>query len=556
VIAEDHVSVTAQAFPLGGWSGSATPAFTPAEVARMTHRVRETAFVVVDPATGRLGVAAGGTMVDPATPGAHEVAAVLAPIYPEWLGDRSFAEAHRVRFPYVAGEMANGIATTRLVIEMAKSGYLGFFGAAGLGPDRVDAAIVQLIDALGHDGPAWGSNLIHSPNEPALEEAVADLYITRGVRKVSASAYMSLTPAVVRYAYTGARPGPAGSVHRPNMVFAKISRPEIARHFINPAPPAMLDSLVANGKLTADEAGLAANLAVAEDITVESDSGGHTDNRPLAPLFAAIQAVRDEVVAARGYTRPVRLGAAGGIGTPHAVAAAFALGASYVLTGSINQSCVEAGLAKDAKEMLGQAGLADVTMAPAADMFELGVELQVLKRGTMFAPRARKLYQLYRAYPSLDEIPPEAIEDLEKHVLGASVDDCWAATREFWMERDPGQVAEAEDDPRHKMALTFRSYLGLSSRWSINGHQDRRVDYQIWCGPAMGAFNAWTAGSFLAEPDKRTVTQVANNLMEGAAVLTRAQQFRACGVAVPPDAFNYRPRPLRGPEPGHAGMPK
>jgi len=33
--------------------------------------------------------------------------------------------------------------------------------------------------------------------------------------------------------------------------------------------------------------------------------------------------------------------------------------------------------------------------------------------------------------------------------------------------------------------------------------------------------------------------------MEGAAVLTRAQQLRTFGVAVPPEAFNYRPRPLR-----------
>jgi PfaD family protein len=307
----------------------------------------------------------------------------------------------------------------------------------------------------------------------------------------------------------------------------------------------MLASLVADGRLTADEARLAAGLPVAEDLTVESDSGGHTDNRPLAPLFAAIAAIRDEVVAARGYRRPVRLGAAGGIGTPQAVAAAFALGASYVLTGSINQACVEAGIAADAKAMLAAADIADVTMAPAADMFELGVSLQVLKRGTMFAARARKLYALYRTHPSLEAIPPDVLAGLEKQILGMSVADSWAATREFWLVRDPDQVTRAELDPRHRMALTFRSYLGLSSRWSIAGEQDRRIDYQIWCGPAMGAFNAWTAGSFLAEPGNRTVTQVANNLMEGAAVLTRAQQFRTVGVAVPPEAFTYRPRPLR-----------
>src|SRR5262249_19118842 len=58
----------------------------------------------------------------------------LPPLYPEWLGDRSFAEAHGIRFPYATGSMANGIATPRLVIAVARAGMLGFYGAAGLSP--------------------------------------------------------------------------------------------------------------------------------------------------------------------------------------------------------------------------------------------------------------------------------------------------------------------------------------------------------------------------------------------------------------------------------------
>lgn len=194
--------------------------------------------------------------------------------------------------------------------------------------------------------------------------------------------------------------------------------------------------------------------------------------------------------------------------------------------------------------MLATADIADVTMAPAADMFELGVELQVLKRGTMFAPRSKQLYQVYRAYPSLDSIPPDIAAELEKNVLNMTLDECWATTRAFWMDRDPDQVAKAEADQRHKMALTFRSYLGLSSRWAIDGEAGRQLDYQIWCGPAMGAFNQWTSGSFLADPANRTAVQVAMNLLEGAAVVTRAHQLRSYGVPVPSEAFNYRPRPL------------
>jgi len=38
--------------------------------------------------------------------------------------------------------------------------------------------------------------------------------------------------------------------------------------------------------------------------------------------------------------------------------------------------------------------------------------------------------------------------------------------------------------------------------------------------------------------------QVARNLMEGAAVVSRACQLRSYGVPVPGAAFDFRPRPL------------
>ena len=75
---------------------------------------------------------------------------------------------------------------------------------------------------------------------------------------------------------------------------------------------------------------------------------------------------------------------------------------------------LESGLSEEGRQMLAAADIADVTMAPAADMFELGVDLQVLKRGTMFAVRARKLHDLYKAYPSKPYVFPE---------WGLSVDD-------------------------------------------------------------------------------------------------------------------------------------
>ncbi|MFN2425271.1 MAG: PfaD family polyunsaturated fatty acid/polyketide biosynthesis protein [Candidatus Binatia bacterium] len=530
----------------GIWTGDGSaPAFSQADILTATQRLREPVHIVREPSLGRIGIAWGGTLT--ATRNGKpswSLLGTLPAIFPEWLGDRSFGEVHSTRFPYVAGEMANGIATAPMVIAMARAGMLGFFGAAGLTLARVEAAIDEIEAALGTDGPAWGINLIHSPNEPALEEAVADLYIRRSVRRVSASAYMNLTLPLVRYAYSGVGADSSGSITRRNHVFAKISRPEVARRFMEPAPAEMLDALVSRGQLTSDEARLARSLPVAEDYTVESDSGGHTDNRPLTALFPTILALRDQMTATHHYQRPMRVGAAGGLGTPSSLAAAFSLGAAYVLTGSINQAAVESGLHADGREMLAKADLADVAMAPAADMFELGVQVQVLKRGTMFSVRAKRLYDLYRTYASLEAVPADERARVEKDMLRCSFEEAWQSTREFWLDTDPEEVARAETDAHHRMALVFRSYLGQSSKWSIAGTPERRSDYQIWCGPAMGAFNAWTSGSFLAESSNRGVVQIARNLLEGAAVVTRAQQLRSFGVPVPPAAFDYRPRPL------------
>jgi trans-AT polyketide synthase/acyltransferase/oxidoreductase domain-containing protein len=506
-----------------------------------SHRAREPVHVVRHPA-GHVGVAFGG-QPEPEPPRADETAwlGTLPALFPEWLGERSFGETHGTRFSYIAGAMANGIGSPAIVIAMAQLGALGFFGAAGLGLHRVEAGIDEIQRAVGPR--PYGVNLIHSPQEPLLERGNVELLLKKDVRRVSASAYMALTAPLVRYACSGLREV-NGRIERRNHVFAKISRPETARRFLSPAPRDLLEALVRDGLLTADEARLALRVPVAEDVTVESDSGGHTDNQPLGAVFPVIAALRDALCAEHGYERPVRVGAAGGLGTPQAVAAAYAMGAAYVLTGSVNQSSVEAALSPRAKEMLCKADVADVTMAPAADMFELGVEVQVLRRGTMFAARASRLRDLYARYDAFERIPAEDRARLEREIFCAPVDRVWQDTRAFWAQRDPRQAERGDTDPKHRLALLFRWYLGKASRWAIDGDPARVADYQIWCGPAQGSFNQWVKGSFLEPAANRTVSQIARNLLEGAAVVTRAQQLRAYGVAVPRAAFQFAPRPL------------
>ena len=73
---------------------------------------------------------------------------------------------------------------------------------------------------------------------------------------------------------------------------------------------------------------------MADDLTVEADSGGHTDNRPLVILLPTMLKLRDELQEARPYST-VGVVVAGA----RAVIGAFAIGAAYVVTGSVNQAC-------------------------------------------------------------------------------------------------------------------------------------------------------------------------------------------------------------------------
>jgi PfaD family protein len=504
----------------------------------IAHAIREPAFVLRAP-NGAIGLALGGEMAS-AGPGLSLLGIVPA-FYPEWLGDRSFNERYGTRFAYVVGEMAHGIASPAMAIAAGRAGMLGFIGTAGLSPARIEAMVREVQAALSPLGRAFGANLIHTPGEPALEHAIADIFCRLNVPAVSASAFMSLTPAIVRLSASGMRRDAEGRVVRARAIFAKISRPETAKLFMSPPPAAMLRALVAEGHLTPEEAELAAELPLAEDITVEGDSGGHTDNRPLAVALARVAQLRDSLAP---KTR-IRIGAAGGLGTPQAVASAFALGADYVLTGSVNQSSVESGLSAQARAMLQHIDMADVAMAASADMFELGVKVQVLKRGTMFAGRANRLFDLYTRYDSLSALPPETQRQLEQDFFRAPLEKIWEETCSFFAERNPAEITRAEKDLKHQMALVFRWYLGNSIRWAMTGEESRKIDFQIWCGPAMGAFNAWSQGSHFDTPEARTVEQIGKNLLEGAATLLRAQAFRSMGVGLPPTAFQFTPRRLQ-----------
>ncbi|MEV0278907.1 PfaD family polyunsaturated fatty acid/polyketide biosynthesis protein [Streptomyces sp. NPDC050610] len=494
----------------------------------------------------------GATHDAPALDSGTTALAAAAPQPPERLGSAEFRRHHGVRYAYMAGAMAGGISSEDLVIALARGGCLASFGSAGLSGDRVGQALARLERELGRDQAPYACNLIHSPMAPNLERTCVDACLRHAVRCVEASAFVQLTPDLVRYRLAGLRRDPgATGVRAEHRLIAKVSRPETAELFLHPAPEALAADLVARGLISAEQAELGRSVPMADDITVEADSGGHTDRRPLTVMLPAVIRLRDRVARERPYAAPVRIGAAGGIGTPEAVVAAYAMGAAYVVTGSVNQAATEAGTSPDVKRLLAGAGPADCAMAPAADMFEQGVRVQVLARGSMFAGHADRLYGLYRDHGGLADLPAAERAYVEERVLRRPLDEVWKDTAEFLRERHPEWLRRAERDPKYRMAMVFRWYLAMGSRWAVAGDGERRNDWQVWCGPAMGAFNSWTAGSALAVPEQRRVTVIAEQLLRGSAFHSRVTQLRLAGVRLPAASSTYRlppavPGPARG----------
>jgi PfaD family protein len=281
---------------------------------------------------------------------------------------------------------------------------------------------------------------------------------------------------------------------------------------------------------------------MADDITVEADSGGHTDNRPLVSLLPAILDLRDAMQEKQPHIQAIRIGAAGGISTPASALAAFSMGAAYIVTGSVNQACVEAGTSAYVKKQLAQTEMADITMAPCADMFEMGVKVQVLKKGTLFAPNAQKLYEVYKTYPSIEAIPADVVDKLEKRIFKNTLPAIWQEVTAYFNQRDSRQLMRAQTDPKHKMALIFRWYLGNSSRWATMGVSERNMDMQIWCGQAMGAFNMWVKNTYLEPEHNRKVAEVGYHIMNGALFLYRQNLLRMMKVNTGKVA--YIPQPL------------
>ena len=203
-----------------------------------------------------------------------------------------FMRDYKVCLPLYTGAMAKGIGSADLVIANGRNDILGSFGCGGLPPAKTEAGLQKIQQALVPNDTnnlstpkPYAVNLIHSPFDDKLEKQNVDLFLKYKVPVVEASAFMKVTKHLVRYRLKGL--SLVGTkIQCTNRVIGKCSRTELASMFLHPSPPKLVVELLEEGSITPLEAELAQFVPLADDIAVEADSGGHTDNRPFTVLFA------------------------------------------------------------------------------------------------------------------------------------------------------------------------------------------------------------------------------------------------------------------------------
>lgn len=440
------------------------------------------------------------------------LSAALPPLQPEKIGAASYRKRYNVKYAYASGGMVHGIASRQMIVRMGKAGLMSYLGTGGLSADEVENDIRFIQQEL-KNGEPFGINMING----SREEDMATLIIQHDIRNVEASAYMTHSAPLIKIRLKGLRRNPDGTIFSPRRIMAKLSRPEVADIFLSPATANVALELFREGSITAEEMELGKKIPLADDICVEADSGGHTDQGVAWVLVPTIMRMRDAYAKKFGYAQRIHIGAAGGIGTPEAAAAAFILGADFILTGSINQCTIESGTSETVKEMLSQLNIQDTTYAPAGDMFELGARIQVMKKGVFFPVRANKLYELYKQYNSIEEIHPDTKKQIEEKYFRKNFEEIYQEVKTYC---PPAYLELAERNPKQKMAFIFRWYFGHTARLAMQGDKNQSVDFQVHCGPAMGAFNQWVKGTPLENWRNRHVDVIAEKLMqETAAVL-------------------------------------
>lgn len=427
------------------------------------------------------------------------------------LGCKEFRDTYKTRYNYVVGGMCSGISGVDLVTAACNGKLLSFLGTNGLTMDEVENKILQLKSKV-HNDTLYGINITKDYSQPHIFTDLLRLCLKHNVKVVELSNVMAITKDLVLYRVKGMQFNGA-QVTGGNRILAKISQSYMAREFMLPAPVDILEELLSENSITKEEYSIALQIPMADDICVVGDVAFETERNNLLTFLPEVLAIKNEVVNSNKLIVNSRIGVAGGIGSPTVVSTLFNMGSDFILTGSINQCTIEADVADLIKEQLAQITTYDVGYAPSERLFELGKEVQVLKKGIFYPARAKKLKNIYDFVDSIDMIPSDIAQYIEERFFNAKLEKVYEnITSKGFSEK---RLELAAKNSKYKLSLVFKEYLkeAFNKTRKMNMTQDDLVNSVIYCSKAMGLLNEELKKTEYSLWQNRSVVKIAEYLM-------------------------------------------
>ncbi|WP_160138425.1 ACP S-malonyltransferase [Chryseobacterium sp. c4a] len=437
------------------------------------------------------------------------------------LGSESYRKAYQVKYAYASGAMHHGISSPKMIVRMNKAGMMSYYATSGLSLKKIEEDILKIRQEL-QGSESFGVNIEYDLNKPDFEKECLSLLQAKKVKNIEIANYFQPTEAIVSFRAQGLKRDHSGKIVSENRIQVKVSRSEIAELFLSPASDQLIQCLLEANKITPLQAQLLQFVPVATDICVVSDGGGNSENAASIVLLPLMIRLKKRLAEKYHYQENIHLGAAGGIGTPEAAACSFFQGADFIVTGSINQCTVEAQIGDTVKDMIEKIGIHDMAYAPSTYLFELGSKVQVLKKGVFFPARANKLFELYKQCNSLDDLDIQLRKELENKYFKKSIEE---VIYECERKCNSEELQKIADHPKFKMAMVFKWYLEQATQAALSDNVSNKINYQVYCGPSLGAFNEWVKGTELEKWNNRNVDNIGIRILEAAADFINKKYF-------------------------------
>lgn len=425
------------------------------------------------------------------------------------LGSGAFRARYRLRLAYLAGS-SRGAGSVETALRLAGAGLMGVLGGSGLSPEQVAARLLETRRQLPSGAPL-ALALLHSPENPELEMALALTATENEVDVLEVSGFLQPRLSLLMFRFAG-----CAERGEPRLVLARVARPDVASELVAPPSSHLLEMGLREGLLSPEDARVAVHWPLVSELCADPEGGGLTGSSSWAVLLPCLKAEATRARQRHGFSGEIFVGACGGMGSPEALAAAFFLGADFVMTTGINSCTPQSPLCPEARDLLAKVGVGDTTYAPAWETFELGGRMEVVRRGTLFAARAHKLQDIYRRGESLEALSESDRKWLEKHLLRTSIAEAWSRVQNELASVLPQALAAAADSPRLRLSLLCKWYLWSSLR-AAHGSATPSSDFAIPCDSEMGALNEWLKGTPLQPWSERHVDVLAQRLMTAAA---------------------------------------